>query len=227
MGLRGSSWISTRSPLSRVASVTARRAGPLVAAWAPACAASPRQKTRVQSESTCGRGMPTMVTPPDENPGTTACALSPGEPPGLREHRAQHGARQLPGERVLLARVEAPEQDDAVSRHERPGAVAEARQRTWQPEPQLASRAEIGVPADLAERDHHPDPGEQRQLLEEERPAVRGLGGERLVAWRRAADRGRDVGAVEPEPVARVSGRGLAREARLVQRLEEPVAAPV
>src|SRR5260370_7339 len=210
MGLRGSSWISTRSPLSRVASVTARRAGPLVAAWAPACAASPRQKTRVQSESTVGRGMPTMVTPPDEDPGTTACALSPGEPPGLREHRAQHGARQLPGERVLLARVEAPEQDDAVSRHQRPGAVAESRQRTRQPEPQLASRAEIGVPADLAERDHHPDPGEQRQLLEQERPAVRGLGGGRLVCRRRPAGPGPGGGARGPGPPPPGGGPRLA-----------------
>src|SRR5260370_36470251 len=150
MGLRGSSWISTRSPLSRVASVTARRAGRVVAAWAPACAASARQKTRVQTEGTCGRGMPPMVPPRDENPGTTACALSPGEPPGLREHRAQHGARQLPGERVLLARVEAPEQDDAVSRHQRPGAVAEARQRPRQPAPQLASPRALGGPPDLA-----------------------------------------------------------------------------
>jgi len=64
-------------------------------------------------------------------------------------------------------------------------------------------------------------------LLEQIRTAREDLGGQRLVGGRRAADRRGDVGVAQPQAVAGVDGRRLVGEPRVVERVEEPVAAAI
>ena len=65
---------------------------------------------------------------------------------------------------------------------------------------------------------------EQRELPGEERRAVVALRGEWLVRRRRAADRGRDVGVAELEPVVRPPAGRLVRQPDRVHRREQEVA---
>src|SRR5690349_9292937 len=144
--------MSTRRPLSRVASVTGKRAGPEGADWGAAVPTARRSTTTTtESEASRDGRMGLMVAPRPIPPAARLRCV--GEPPGLHEDRPQHRAREPSREGVLLARVEGAEQDHSVARHGGPRPVPEARQRPRHPERPRAPRAEVGVPADLAERD--------------------------------------------------------------------------
>src|SRR5215475_3834445 len=118
------------------------------------------------------------------------------------------------------------EQRDAV-RHDRHRAVAELRQGSRHAESATATRAQVRVPPDLAQRDDHAHLVEQAQLLQEERLAPPHFERRWLVGGRRAARRGRDVGASKLEPVTGMEGRWAVGEARVVERAKEPIAAPI
>ena len=130
------------------------------------------------------------------------------------------GSVSLPGEGVLLARMERADDRPPVGQR-RFGAVAEARAG---PEPD--DRRQRGV-REPAERDVHPSLLQRRQLALQERPARVALLRRGLVARRGAADRGDDVGAVQPQPVVAPRARRLVGQPGPVQRAVEPVARAV
>src|SRR3954470_3701556 len=93
-----------------------------------------------------------------------------GEPPpplsrplyellGAGENGIGHRLGELAGEGVLLARMEAAEQLPATEVGL--GAVAKARLRAWGGDADHPRRAQESVPAERAQRDHHPRPVEQ------------------------------------------------------------------
>src|SRR5439155_18575228 len=111
-----------------------------------------------------------------------------GEVAGPGEDGVEHLLGQLPGEGVLLTRVERA-QDDAIVRGGHLDTVTEAGAGPDREEPGQ------GVVGELPEHDEHLGPVEQRQL-----PSEKGKAGVALlrggsVGGRRAAHRGRDVRA--------------------------------
>ena len=144
-------------------------------------------------------------------------------PRGL-EHAAQHRARELAREGVLLAGMVGPDQRGTVG-EARDGGVTEEWQRARQRLPARPASAQVGEPADPSEPDDDPRPLEQAQLLEQVRLTAGDLFQRRLVGGRRTPDRGRDVGVSQAQPVLGVLGRRLIGEPRLPERAIEPVAA--
>jgi len=89
------------------------------------------------------------------------------------------------------------------------------------------ARPEVRLPADPAEPDHDAHAPEQPELLEDVGRARRDLGRRRPVGRGRAPDRRGDPGVPQPQAVPPVARRRLVGEPRVVERVEEPVTAPV
>src|SRR5829696_5919440 len=143
----------------------------------------------------------------------------PGDFSRLLEHRVQHRLGELAGERVLLAGVKRAEQYGAGSAPVL-GEVAEARPRA------NAEQQARRVPRELAEA-HDDGRFDQPQLLGRVREAVVALDWQRLIGRRRAAYRGADPRSAQFEPIARMNGVRLVREAGPVHRRVQPVARAV
>src|SRR5438270_13367812 len=87
---------------------------------------------------------------------------------GQPQHSLEHGRRELAGERVLLARVEAAE--NRVGTDSRLGAVSESRLRP-RAMPVRGEREKRPVPGEGPEGDDHASAIERRQLPCEVRDA--------------------------------------------------------
>src|SRR5207245_9153369 len=168
----------------------------------------------------CGRSGP--VTGQRSRPCATARAASsrcppptaPASPPiswsdpsPLRQQAArgredppQHRPRELAGERVLLARVIRGDQRNAVAEG-RHGAVREARGARRRGRAEAAPCAQVRLPTDPPEPHDDAHAVQEPELLEEVWLAARELLRRWLVGGRRAAERGGDVRAAEPEAV--------------------------
>ena len=90
-----------------------------------------------------------------------------------------------------------------------------------------ARRAEPRLPGDPAERDHHSDTVQQRQLPREPAPAALQLLPGGPVVGRRAAGRGGHVAVAELQSVIPADRVGLVGEPEAVQGLVQPVTAGV
>jgi hypothetical protein len=142
------------------------------------------------------------------------------------EDAPKHLPGQLARERVLLARVVAPEEDLAAGKaRERP--VTEDRGRDRGRQGERPAGPQVRLPADPAQPDHDPDAGEQSEFFQEVRRAVGDLRRQWLVSRGRTPNRGGHVRVGEPEPVLGMLGRRLAGEPGLPEGAEEPVAALV
>src|SRR5207245_8215594 len=106
-------------------------------------------------------------------------------------------------------------------------AVREARGARRRGRAEAAPCAQVRLPTDPPEPHEEVDAVQEAELLEEVRLAARELLRRWLVGGRRAAERGGDVRAAEPEAVVPMSRGRAVGEARVVKGVEEPVAAPV
>ena len=149
----------------------------------------------------------------------------------IREHRVEHRLGEPSGERVLLARVVAAQEDDPARVHPIKvdlSAVAKPRSRLWDHPPASRERGKCCGPSETAERDHYPqfrldefeftvEPGGARVALLQRR----------LVVRRGAMNRRGDAGGRQPLSIFtrdRTRGRG---EADTVKGSKEPIAASV
>src|SRR5262249_9028137 len=135
------------------------------------------------------------------------------------EDRVEHGWGELASERVLLARVEAPDQSVRSARRLRP--VTEAWLGSWSIVAEGSDRAERAVPAEGAERDDHTELPERRELAFEERQARVAFLRRGPIAGRRAAVDGGDVDVPERQPVVRRYRRGPVGEPGPVEGSEQ------
>src|SRR5207247_2083110 len=142
------------------------------------------------------------------------------------EHAAEHRPRELAGEGVLLARVVGGDQRDAIGEG-RHGAVRGGGGARWPGRAEPAAGTQVRLPADPPEPHDDAHAIQQPERLEKVRLAARELGRRRLVAGRRAAERGGDVRVSEAETVSPMSRGRRVGEARVVERVDVPVAAPV
>ena len=151
-----------------------------------------------------------VVEPPRRVRRGLRARLEAGQLARAREDGVDHRLGQLAGEGVLLARVEAAEQDGRPPAA-RLGAVAEPRLGPGRAaEPGAARR-----PRRTRRGTRRPARGEQLQLLAGVGQAVVALGsGVRLVRGRRAADGRGDERAGQPQPVVAADRRRLVGEAR-------------
>src|SRR5829696_8927858 len=145
-----------------------------------------------------------------------ACELT-----GAQEHGVGHRDRELARERVLLARVEAAQQDGSATGRLVLRAVAELRARLD------AVQLARGLPGERAQADDDADLRQQLELLGRVGQAVVALRGERLVGGRRAAYGRADPGAAQRQAVVAMDRRRLVGEPRPVHRGEQPVARTV
>src|SRR5438309_9820447 len=149
---------------------------------------------------------------PESPPWAGALSIVCEASPGGDEDGSKHRASELAGEGVLLARVVAGEERDAVT-EVAGGTVRKHGARGRRRLAQRAPRAQIGLPADASEADDDAHPVEQAQRVEKIRTAGQDLARQRLVVRRRAADRRRDVGVAQPQAIG---GVGLRSEERRV-----------
>ena len=137
--------------------------------------------------------------------------------PARVEHRVDHRLGQLPGERVLLAGVEAAEQQRSVLDRD-----ARRRGRTSAAASPPSSRqaaSQANAPRHTITRG-----SSSVELLARVGEAVVALLRQRLVRRRRAAHRGGDEGVVQPQAVVAPTRLGwLANPVRCIER-EQPVA---
>src|SRR5262249_33206418 len=110
------------------------------------------------------------------------------------EHGAHHGGGQLAGVGVLAARVVAAEQERQVVAPVGLAAVAEGGARAGADAVGGGEVRQVGVVADLAEGDHHPNAGQGGELGGQVAAAADDLVGRGLVVGRGAAGGGDDVG---------------------------------
>src|SRR5438552_3659100 len=106
-------------------------------------------------------------------------------------------------------------------------AVAELRDRPRTGRPERQPPSEVGLPADPTEPNDHTHTGEEPQLGDQVRRTARELVERRFVIGRRAPHGRGHVGVEETETIAPALGRWLAGEARVMERVEEPVAAAI
>jgi hypothetical protein len=137
------------------------------------------------------------------------------------EHRRGESLR----ERVLLARMERPDQQAVADRDL--GGVPEARTRAGHRLAGLIEDPEDGAPGERAEDDQDPGRVEDLELAGEERRARVALLDRRLVQRRCAADGGGDAGAGERQAVVRAAARRPVRDPRPMQCGPQEVAARV
>src|SRR5437588_4602410 len=154
-------------------------------------------------------------------------STSPGEAADVRkdaaatEHVVEHGRGELPGERVLLAGMEASE--DPVGADRCFHAVAEPWLRPRGGVAEGGDPPERPVPRERAQRNDHTELGERAELPHEEREAAVALLGGRAVPGWGAAVHGAQVRPPEAEAVVHGRGRRPVREPGPVQRREQEV----
>src|SRR5215467_14014776 len=143
------------------------------------------------------------------------------------EHGAHHGGGQLAGVGVLAARVVAAEQNREAVAEAGLAAVAERGAGAGADAVGGCEKSQVGVVADLAQRDDDADAGEGGQLGGQVAAAAGDLVGRRLVVGRGAAGGGDDVGVAQGEAVVgALRGRDVG-EALGVEGGEEEVARAV
>src|SRR5438309_11354078 len=111
---------------------------------------------------------------PESPPWAGALSIVCEASPGGDEDGSQHRARELASEGVLLARVVAGEERDAIT-EVAGGAVRKHGARGRRRLAQRAACAQIGLPADAPQADDDAHPVEQTQLVEKIRTASQAL----------------------------------------------------
>src|SRR5512132_3153102 len=137
------------------------------------------------------------------------------------QHVVEHRRRQLPRERVLLARVEASE--DPIGADGRFHPMTEPRSRTRRAVAETGDRAQRAIPGERSQRNDHAYTGEGAELSLQEREAAIALLGGRAVPRRSASVHRAEIGTAESEAVVHGRGRRPVREAGAMQRREQEV----
>src|ERR671918_2558596 len=159
-------------------------------------------------------------------PGYAGLALRPfGDGHGSHQDCVEHVLGQDAREGVLLAGV--VRAHHGVRADGRLATVAEPRPGPWH---RMAGHREHpyrGVPGEGPQRDHRPNPVQQRQLPDEIGQARVPLPRRGPVRRRRALHRGRHVRPLETESIVAVVRGGLVGQAGAVHRGEQPVTGAV
>lgn len=145
---------------------------------------------------------------------------------GQPEHGVEHTSRQRPRKRVLLAGMIGADEQHTPGQVV-PRSMVKHRGRLGNGEATLPAAFQVVVESDLAQRNDDPYSCERVQLLSNEGTARVKLFGERFVSRGSATDHGADVAVRQVQSVVPVSGRGLVRESKPMQRLIEPVSASI
>jgi dTDP-glucose 4,6-dehydratase len=168
---------------------------------------------------------------PRPAPPAALAARGLGEVARAGEDVVGHGRGEAPGERVLLTRVVAAEQQHvrlAGAGQRDLGPVAERRARPRHPVAGLGQHRPQRLPREPAQADDHPErPGDRRQLGAEPRDAGVALVRRRLVGGRRAAHHRRHPRAEQPLAVPGGDAVGLGGQPAPVERAEDEVAAAI
>jgi hypothetical protein len=145
---------------------------------------------------------------------------------GSRQYRVEHGLSELASERVLLARVVAPDQQQLAKTLLHP--MTKSGPRPGDRESSAAERLECDRPSERAKRHHAPQLRQyQRQFAI--KPRCTGLPFQRggRIGRRSTTHRGRHSRPDEALAIAGVHARWLHRKASPVQSREQPVATAV
>ena len=143
---------------------------------------------------------------------------------GTEEYSAEHGAGQFTGAGILLAGVVGSNQQGVEWVLHR---VAEPEGSATADCTLVFKNGEVDVKGDLAQSDHHPDVGEQRQFPLQVAAAAADLPGRRFVRRRRAAHRGGDVGAAQFQAVLAAVADRLGGETAGMERAKQVVSGAV
>jgi len=148
------------------------------------------------------------------------------ETPRPVKHLMEHGARELPREGVLLARMVTSEEGhprlETVLR-----AVRELGPRPPRLATELAPRGEKAVEGDSPESHHDPNVLESLKLSHQITPAGFHLFPRRFVVGGRAARDGADISIFETKPVVARDGVRRRRERESMEGFVEPIPAPI
>ncbi len=163
-----------------------------------------------------------------DNESASSCVARPFKRSRYRrraretEYSEQHRRSEPSRIRILPAwMVRADERPPIGKRRDRP--VPERGTRLDDAAARI-QELEVGVKRNLPERDDDADAGERVEFRVEVREAVGDLLACRLVVGRRAADRGRDEGVLQCQPVVWSLGRRDVGEARAMQRGHQEIA---
>ena len=179
-------------------SITRRTVARSTGLWSASRAA----RRRILGGDPCVRGYVAGAT---TIPGPRMCA----DDAARAQHRIHHRRGELPGEGVLLRRVEAPEQ--RVGADGDLGAVTEPGLRPGRVSAR-GERPQRPVPAERAERHDDPQPCQGLDLTHEEGQAPVALERRGLVRGRRATVHRGHVGPPQSQAVVERLARGLVRE---------------
>ena len=166
---------------------------------------------------------PDMKIPnPESQRANSRRAAQPRASPREPEHRVQHRRRELPRVGVLTAGVVAADQH-LPARQVVGECMSELRTR---PDVHAAvlQQPQVGVEADLAQRDDDADARERGDLGVEMRQTTDDLFRRWLVVGRRAAHGGGDERVAQPQAVVRMLRRRDVRETGAVQRGHQEIA---